>query len=163
VELTDRIIPSRGFTRSGPGRPPDVTDAELVCLAVVQVLMRFDDERHWLCAAPKLAGHLFPRLDRQWVHRAVKAAALLMEAALAGCLHASYRGDAAPDERHARGVRPVRRHGPALGPVRPGRVRVLPQPLGSQAAAVLAGGIPSPPSPADAASAATSTPLPPTA
>ena len=33
VELTDRIIPSRGFTRSGPGKPPDVTDAELVCLA----------------------------------------------------------------------------------------------------------------------------------
>jgi hypothetical protein len=38
VELTDRIIPSRGFTRSGPGRPPEVTDAELACLAVAQVL-----------------------------------------------------------------------------------------------------------------------------
>jgi hypothetical protein len=34
VELTDRIIASCGFTRSGPGKPPDVTDAELVCLAV---------------------------------------------------------------------------------------------------------------------------------
>jgi hypothetical protein len=31
VELTDQIIPSRGFTRSGPGQPPEVTDAELVC------------------------------------------------------------------------------------------------------------------------------------
>jgi hypothetical protein len=31
VELTDRIIPSGGFTRRGPGKPPDVTDAELVC------------------------------------------------------------------------------------------------------------------------------------
>jgi hypothetical protein len=30
VELTDRIIPLLGFTRSGPGKPPDVTDAELV-------------------------------------------------------------------------------------------------------------------------------------
>jgi hypothetical protein len=39
VELTDRIIPSLGFTRSGPGKPPEVTDAELVCLAVAQVLL----------------------------------------------------------------------------------------------------------------------------
>jgi hypothetical protein len=61
VELTDRIIVSRGFTRRGPGRPPQVTDAELACLAVAQVLVRFDDERHWLRAAPKLIGHLFPR------------------------------------------------------------------------------------------------------
>ncbi|HWN64019.1 MAG TPA: transposase [Streptosporangiaceae bacterium] len=37
VELTDRIMPSLGFTRSGPGKPPEVTDAELVCLAVAQV------------------------------------------------------------------------------------------------------------------------------
>ena len=54
VELTDQIIPSRGFTRSGPGQPPEVTDAELVCIAVAQVLLRYDDERHWLRAAPKL-------------------------------------------------------------------------------------------------------------
>ena len=40
VELTDRIIPLRGFARSGPGKPPEVTDAELVCLAVAQVLLR---------------------------------------------------------------------------------------------------------------------------
>jgi hypothetical protein len=56
VELTDRIIPFRG-----PGRPPQVTDAELACLAVAQVLLRHDDERHWLRAAPRLVGHLFPR------------------------------------------------------------------------------------------------------
>ena len=31
VELTDRIIPSLGLARSGPGKPPEVTDAELVC------------------------------------------------------------------------------------------------------------------------------------
>ena len=46
VELTDRIIPALGFTRRGPGKPPEVTDAELVCIAVAQVLLRFDDERH---------------------------------------------------------------------------------------------------------------------
>jgi hypothetical protein len=40
VELTDRIIPSLGLGRSGPGQPPEVTDAELACLAVAQVLLR---------------------------------------------------------------------------------------------------------------------------
>jgi hypothetical protein len=40
VELTDRIIPARGLARRGPGRPPEVTDAELACLAVAQVLLR---------------------------------------------------------------------------------------------------------------------------
>ena len=83
VELTDRIVPSLGFTRSGPGKPPEVTDAELVCLAVAQVLLRYDDERHWLRAAPARVGHLFPRLLRQSEYNdRVKAAAALMEAAL---------------------------------------------------------------------------------
>jgi hypothetical protein len=83
VELTDRIIPSLGQGRRGPGRPPEVTDAELVCLAVAQVLLRFDDERHWLRAAPKLVGHLFPRLLGQSEYNGrLKAAAPLMEAAL---------------------------------------------------------------------------------
>jgi hypothetical protein len=45
VELTDHIIPARGFARPGPGRPPEVTNAELVCLAVAQALLRHDDER----------------------------------------------------------------------------------------------------------------------
>jgi Transposase DDE domain len=83
VELTDRIIPSRGPARSGPGQPPVVTDAELVCLAVAQVLLRYDDERHWLRAAPARVGHLFPRLLRQseYNHR-LKAAASLIEAAV---------------------------------------------------------------------------------
>ena len=83
VELTDRIIPSSGFARSGPGRPPEVTDAELVCLAVAQVLLRFDDERRWLRAAAGQVGHLFPRLLGQSEYNdRVKALAPLMEAAL---------------------------------------------------------------------------------
>ena len=58
VELTDQIIPSLGFTRSGPGKPPEVTDAELV-------------------------GRLFSRLLRQSEYNdRVMAAAPLMEAAL---------------------------------------------------------------------------------
>jgi hypothetical protein len=83
VELTDRIIPSRGLVRTGPGRPPEVTDAELVCLAVAQVLLRYDDERHWLRAAASRVGHLFLRLLEQSEYNArLKTAAPLMEAAL---------------------------------------------------------------------------------
>jgi hypothetical protein len=83
VEPTDRIIPSRGFARFGPGKPPEVTDAELVCLAVAEVLLRFDHERHWLRVAPKQVGHLFPRLLRQSAYNdRAKAAAPLMEAPL---------------------------------------------------------------------------------
>jgi hypothetical protein len=83
VELTDRIIPLRGLGRRGPGRPPEVTDAELACLAVAQVLLRFDDERHWLRAAPKLIGGLFPRLLRQGEYNLrLRQLAPLMEAAL---------------------------------------------------------------------------------
>jgi hypothetical protein len=83
VELTDRIIPFRGLARRGPGRPPEVTDAELACLAVAQVLLRFDDERHWLRAAPKLIGGLFPRLLAQGEYNTrLRQLAPLMEAAL---------------------------------------------------------------------------------
>jgi hypothetical protein len=83
VELTDQIIPCLRFTRRGPGRPPAVTDAELVCLAVAQVLLRYDDERHWLRAAPALVGRLFPRLLGQAEYNSrLKAAAPLIEAAL---------------------------------------------------------------------------------
>jgi hypothetical protein len=84
VELTDHIIPARsGGQRRGPGRPPAVTDAELVCLAVAQVLLRYHDEHHWLRAAPSRVGHLFPRLLSQpGYNRRLRGAAWLLEAAL---------------------------------------------------------------------------------
>lgn len=84
VELDDRIIPAhRPGPRRGSGRPPVVTDAELVCLAVAQVLLRYHDERHWLRAAASRVGHLFPRLLEQSEYNArLKQAAPLMEAAL---------------------------------------------------------------------------------
>jgi hypothetical protein len=82
VELTDRIIPFREPGRRGPGRPPEVTDAELACLAVAQALLRCDDERHWLRAAPRLVGHLFPRLLAQSQYNTrLRQIAPLMEAA----------------------------------------------------------------------------------
>ena len=87
VELTDRIIPTQAagqrHQRHGPGRPCAVTDAELVCLAVAQVLLRYNDEHHWLRAAPGRVGHLFPRLLSQSAYnRRLRQVAWLLEAAL---------------------------------------------------------------------------------
>ena len=83
VELDDRIIPARGFTRRGPGGRPAVTDAELACIAVAQVLLRCDGERHWLRIAPRLIGHLFPRLlSRGEYNVRLRHLAPLLEAAL---------------------------------------------------------------------------------
>ena len=42
--------------RLGPGRPPKLTDAELVCLAVAQVLLGARSERHWLRFARERLG-----------------------------------------------------------------------------------------------------------
>jgi hypothetical protein len=42
------------------GRPPRLSDAELVCLAVAQVLLGYDFERRWLRAVGDRLGHLFP-------------------------------------------------------------------------------------------------------
>jgi hypothetical protein len=61
VALTDEILPSLRSAR-GPGRPAEVTDAELICLAVAQAYLGFVKERRWLRCAPVLLGHLFPRL-----------------------------------------------------------------------------------------------------
>jgi hypothetical protein len=65
VEVTDRIMPSLESAPDRPGRPPEVTDAEVVCIAVAQALLRFVDERHWIRSARKHIGHLFPRLLSQ--------------------------------------------------------------------------------------------------
>lgn len=64
VALTDHILPSPG-SAPVPLDPEEITDAELLCLAVAQPLLGFEKERHWLRSAPKLVGHLFPRLPSQ--------------------------------------------------------------------------------------------------
>jgi hypothetical protein len=48
--------------RSGPGRRPKLSDAELVCLAVAQVPLGCNSERRWLRFADRRLGHLFPYL-----------------------------------------------------------------------------------------------------
>jgi hypothetical protein len=44
VEIDDHVIAGR----RGPGRPRRLSDAELACLAVAQVLPGFASERRWL-------------------------------------------------------------------------------------------------------------------
>jgi hypothetical protein len=48
--------------RTGPGRRPKLSDAELVCLAVAQVLLGCGSERRWLRLVGRRLGHLFPYL-----------------------------------------------------------------------------------------------------
>ncbi|HJW60911.1 MAG TPA: IS982 family transposase, partial [Actinomycetota bacterium] len=48
--------------RRGPGRKPKLSDAELVCLAVAQVLLGCGSERRWLRLVGQRLGHLFPYL-----------------------------------------------------------------------------------------------------
>ena len=62
--------------RSGRGRRPPFTDAELVTFAVAQMLMGFADERRWIRHAhrdPALRA-MFPYLTKQSVyHKLLKA------------------------------------------------------------------------------------------
>jgi hypothetical protein len=76
VLIDDHVIPSG---RRRPGRPKRLSDAELVCLAVAQVLLGARSEHHWLRMCYGRLGHLFPYLPRQpGYHKRVKAAAPLI-------------------------------------------------------------------------------------
>jgi hypothetical protein len=48
-----------------PGRKPRLSDAELVCLAVAQVLLGCHDEHRWIRFCYCRLGHLFPYLPGQ--------------------------------------------------------------------------------------------------
>jgi hypothetical protein len=76
VQIDDHVIPS------GPrpaGQPKRLTDAELACLAVAQVLPGARSEHHWLRMCYGRLGHLFPYLPKQpGYHKRVKAAAPLL-------------------------------------------------------------------------------------
>jgi len=65
--------------RRRPGHPRRLSDAELVCLAVAQVLLGARSEHHWLRLCYGRLGHLFPYLPKQpGYHKRVKAAAPLI-------------------------------------------------------------------------------------
>jgi hypothetical protein len=73
VLIDDHVIPS-GPRR--PGRPKQLSDAELVCLAVAQVLLGTRSEHHWIRMCYGRLGQLFPYLPKQpGYHKRLKAAA----------------------------------------------------------------------------------------
>lgn len=59
--LVDDLLP----TRRRQGRPARITDSELICLAVAQVLLDCPNERRFLRLAKRRLGHLFPYIPGQ--------------------------------------------------------------------------------------------------
>ena len=57
----DDLLPKR----SGPGRPPRISDAELIALAVAQMFLGLPNDRQFLALAQYRLGHLFPYLPKQ--------------------------------------------------------------------------------------------------
>jgi transposase len=69
--------------RRGPGRPPRLTDSELACMAVAQVLLGCHSERRWLRFASARLGHLFPYMPQAPAYnKRLRAAYRLLEHAL---------------------------------------------------------------------------------
>jgi hypothetical protein len=59
--LADDLLPKR----RGRGRPPRISDAEIVCLAVAQIFLDRPRERSFLRMARRRLAHLFPYLPGQ--------------------------------------------------------------------------------------------------
>jgi len=77
VLVDDHIVPPR----TGRGRQPDLTESELICLAVAQVMLGYHNERRWVRhvhATPELL-EMFPRmLTQSGYHKRLKAAEPLL-------------------------------------------------------------------------------------
>lgn len=61
--LADDLLPGRDPSR--PGRKPTISDAEVICLAVAQVLLDCPKERRFLRFARRRLGHLSPSIPGQ--------------------------------------------------------------------------------------------------
>lgn len=59
--LVDDLLPAR----TGAGRRPKITDAELITLAVAQILLDCHSERRFLRLARQRLGHLFSYIPKQ--------------------------------------------------------------------------------------------------
>lgn len=59
--LVDDLLPRRRRL----GRPPRISDAELICLAIAQVLLECPNERRFLRLARRRLAHLFPYIPGQ--------------------------------------------------------------------------------------------------
>jgi hypothetical protein len=60
--LVDDLLPAR---RRRFGRPVRISDSELICLAIAQVLLDCPNERRFLRLARQRLGHLFPYIPGQ--------------------------------------------------------------------------------------------------
>jgi hypothetical protein len=71
VQIDDFLEPRRGA-----GRPPKLSDGELITLAVAQVLLGIANDRQFLALARHRLGHLFPQLiDQSGYNRRLRALA----------------------------------------------------------------------------------------
>ena len=61
--LADEFLPKRDPSR--PGRKPRISDAEVLCLAVAQILLDCAKERRFLRLVKRRLGHLFPYVPGQ--------------------------------------------------------------------------------------------------
>ena len=59
--LVDDLLPARRRF----GRPPRISDSELTCLAIAQVLLDCPNERRFLRLSKRRLGHLFPYIPGQ--------------------------------------------------------------------------------------------------
>jgi hypothetical protein len=80
VYLDDHVVPARRT-----GRPPLLSDSELLCLVIAQVLLGFPGERHWIRYARKNLRHLFPHIPHQSGYgKRLRAAGPLIAAVIRG-------------------------------------------------------------------------------
>ncbi|MFF8029622.1 IS982 family transposase [Streptomyces sp. NPDC007896] len=78
VKVDDEVGTSRCL-----GRPPLLSDSELVCLAVAQALLGFASEAHWLRFAHTNLGSMFPYLPkRPGYNKRLRAALPLVKKAI---------------------------------------------------------------------------------
>ena len=71
--------------RSGRGHRPDLTDSELICLAVAQVMLGYHSERRWVRhvhASPELLGMFPDMVGQSGYHKRLKTAQPLLGKAI---------------------------------------------------------------------------------
>lgn len=77
VLVDDCVVPPR----TGRGHRPDLTDSELVCLAVAQIMLGYHNERRWVRhvhATAELLGMFPDMLSQSGYHRRLKTAQPLL-------------------------------------------------------------------------------------
>ena len=117
--LVDDSLPKR----CGCGRPPTTSDAEIICLAVAQILLDHPCDRRFLAVAGYRLGHLFPDRPKQpgYHKRVRRLAPRIVRALEMVALDAPSSGDQAAAARLD--PDPLRRLAPNRQTQRPGRHR----------------------------------------